>query len=477
MDIQDLVMMLRAESSDTESVEAKLAAGGVPTDLPPILSAFANRPGGGTILFGLDEKRNFAAHEVFDQKVLKQAMADMARNALDPPVTIDVETVPFEGVDLVVATVIETPPTHKPVKVKRTGLAYLRQYDGTFPLSEQEVQAFVVNRGQPEFDLVPVAASQDDLDPDSLTRFVHEQRASSEVFSRWTDQEIVTHTRILTPEGEPTTAGILAFGVYPQGVLPNSGIQASSWTGPARKASSQLIDSRAMVGPIPLLLDQAVAWVARNTPTAIEARADGHLYDRAMFPLVAVRELVSNALVHRDLSPYAVNTPISMILEPNQLIISNPGGLFGLTVASLGKTDSHLRNPHLAQLLLTIRTPDGRRVIERLGSGIPRATSALEEAGMRPPIFQDTGLRFTARISINRETTAQRTSSKTLKSIHADTVLSALAHNSHTVSELSTATGLTPRQVRYVLGILQESGRVLSRPTPGSKRLTYMTSS
>ena len=470
MDVKDFVTLLRTEGNDTESVEAKRATGGIPSDLAPVLSAFANRPGGGTIIFGLDEKNSFAVTGVFDVKTLKQGVADLARNALVPSVTVHLETVPYEGVDLVVATVAEASVTHKPVMVKRTGQAYLRQYDGTFPLSEQEVQAFIANRGQPEFDLTPVAAAAEDLDGDSVTQFVREQRSATEVFAGWDQERILRHTRVMTGEGTPTTAGLLAFGIYPQGVLPNSGIQASCWTGPARKASSQLIDSRALVGSIPVLLDQAVAWVARNTPTAIEARTDGHLYDRPTYPRVAVRELVANALVHRDLSPYAANAPISVILEPDQLIITNPGGLFGLTVAALGNTDSHLRNPHLAQILLTARTPDGQRVIERLGSGIPRAESALEEAGMNTPIFYDTGLRFTARILA-----AQRAELSPMPGGgNSDTVMSALANGADTVQAISAATGLSQRQVRYALSCLQAGGLVAARRVPSNRKLVYL---
>jgi len=474
MDVTNLVKLLRTEGSDTEALEATRAAGGMPSDLAPLVSAFANRPGGGTIIFGLDEKNGFAAQGVFDAKVLKQGVADLARNALSPPVTLSCEMARYEGKDLVVVTVVEAPATHKPVMVKRTGQAYMRQYDGTFPLSEQEVQTLIANRGQPEFDLAPVDATLSDLDPDAIIRFVREQRAALEVFGGWDQERILYHTRVMTVQGTPTAAGLLAFGLYPQGVLPNSGIQASCWTGPTRKASSQLIDSRALAGSIPVLLEQTVAWVARNTSTAIEARSDGHLYDHETFPRVAVRELVANALVHRDLSPYAANTPVSVILEPDQLIITNPGGLFGLTVAALGKTDSHLRNPHLAQLLLTARAPDGQRVIERLGSGIPRAISALEEAGMAPPIFHDTGLRFTVRIRAARAAERQVPSGP-VKSVsgNENLMVSVLTNGDQTVSELSRISGLSQRQVRYVLTGLQARGRVASYRTPGSKQFSY----
>ena len=58
-DLQALVGMLRAEGGDLPGVEVKSAAGGLPDSLLSTLCAFANRPGGGTVILGLDEAAGF----------------------------------------------------------------------------------------------------------------------------------------------------------------------------------------------------------------------------------------------------------------------------------------------------------------------------------------------------------------------------------------------------------------------------------
>ncbi len=85
-----MVADLRHEESDTEKVEAKRAAAGFPDSLLPTLSAFANTPGGGTVIFGLDESSGFTATGVYDAAACKATLASKARNAVTPPITFEV---------------------------------------------------------------------------------------------------------------------------------------------------------------------------------------------------------------------------------------------------------------------------------------------------------------------------------------------------------------------------------------------------
>lgn len=50
---------LRRRHGELEGVEAKAAHTGTPADLFKPLCVFANRPGGGVLLFGLDEDAGF----------------------------------------------------------------------------------------------------------------------------------------------------------------------------------------------------------------------------------------------------------------------------------------------------------------------------------------------------------------------------------------------------------------------------------
>lgn len=75
---------LRRYGDDFVSVEAKRADGGLPENLSETVCAFANMPGGGVILLGVDQHDGFAISGVRQPNVLAQGLVDKTRATLDP---------------------------------------------------------------------------------------------------------------------------------------------------------------------------------------------------------------------------------------------------------------------------------------------------------------------------------------------------------------------------------------------------------
>jgi ATP-dependent DNA helicase RecG len=476
MSIAEVVATLRRQGSDTAACEAKRAQGGFPENVAETLSAFSNTPGGGDLVFGLDEGRGFAAVGVYDVSACQQAVASVGRDALRPPIVTTSEMVPFEGHDLVVVHVPEVDPQLKPVRVKRTNRAYLRQYDGDYPMSEFEEYAFEAQRGQPTFDEEPVAkATVADLDRLAVADYLARRREGSRALAGMDDAEALWRTGVVDEDGRPSLAGLLALGVYPQQYFPNSAIQASLVPGPQVDPAVRVLDSALFAGSIPVMLEDVLAWVQRVTAQAIGEGPNGTVVDLPQYPPVVVRELIANALIHRDLGPHARSTPITVRVEPDQLVVSNPGGLLGLRVQSLGHTPSHQRNARLTELLQFVKTPGGGRVVERLGTGIPIVMKTLAREGMAPAQFQDLGIRFTVRVAgrglgqVARPSGQPRSPSSSSDGVNRNqaAILSALVGRSGTARDIASATGLTIRQVRLALAALDREGRIRRRPVNG----------
>ena len=374
-DLTEALARLALEGGDCLEIEAKTFSEYSHSALGPTLSAFANLPGGGTILLGVGEDP-VSVVGVQDPHELQQALISQARQGFSTEIAVDTHAITVEGKTVVAANVQEVPVNSKPCRWRETGAAYLRQYDGDYRMSQQEEQQLLLRHQRPRQDSVAVpGTSIDSLDNDLVQRFLRAVRAGSTALGGQSDTEVLLNLNILTEDGEATRAGLYALGRYPQRQFPGLSITAAvTDTNDAVRATDRLT----IAGPLPQMLADAVDWVARTTQTRIQFGDDGHGRD-----------------VH--LSEPALSKGIEIRLLHDRLVISSPGGLWGLSVDQLGTRDGKSAvNEHLYTICTFATDYEGRRVIEGLGSGIREVRRALREADMEPVRFQDTGVRFTA---------------------------------------------------------------------------------
>ncbi len=399
-DVSELLAVLRSEGGDSAAVEAKRARDGWPVSVGPTLSAFANTPGGGLLILGVDEVEGFSVSGVYDAARCREALGSFTRQALDPPIRHSSEVIELEGAEIVVALIAEADASEKPVRLKATGKAYLRSHDGDFTLSAAEEQAFIANRSTPRRDEAPVeGTSKGDLEPELVSSYVATCRATSATLARFDEDELLFRTGVVTADGRASMAGMLALGRYPQQHFPNLVIQAHLAPRPADPSGTRSGDPRRFDGPIPLMLRDALAWVQRNSASRVVFGDDGHGRDVAEYPAEAVRELLGNALVHRDLGEHALGRAIGLRLEASNLMISNPGGLFGISRDRLGQEGvTSARNGRLIRICQNVRFDGDQRVCEALATGIPTILAALRRAGMTRPGFFDQGIAFAVNV-------------------------------------------------------------------------------
>ena len=393
-DLTEALARLELESGDCLAIEAKTFSEYSRAALGPTLSAFANLPGGGTILLGVGEDP-VSVVGVQQPHELQQALISQARQGFSTEIAVDPRSIAIDGKTVIAANVQEVPINSKPCRWRETGSAYLRQYDGDYRMSQQEQQQLLLRHQRPRQDSVAVpGTSVDNLEGDLVQRFLRAVRTGSTALTGQSDAEVLLNLNVLTEDGEATRAGLYALGRYPQRQFPGLSITAAV-TG--ANDGVRATDRLTVAGPLPQMLTDAVDWVARATQTRIRFGDDGHGRDVHEFPLIAVRELIANALVHRDLSEPALSKAIEIRLLHDRLIISSPGGLWGLTVDQLGTRDGKSAvNEHLYTICTFATDYEGRRVIEGLGSGIREVRRALRDADMESVRFQDTGVRFTA---------------------------------------------------------------------------------
>lgn len=182
------------------------------------------------------------------------------------------------------------------------------------------------------------------------------------------------------------TAGLLLFAEHPHAYVPSATVRLAKFVDLTTFAIAPI----GLQGPLIRQIDDAFDWIMNNSQRVVIG--DGiRTETRPLFPPDAVREMVVNALCHRD---YRAPGPVQVRLYPDRLEIVNPGELpEGLEIAALFRPHASLpRNVTLANAL------SKAHVLDEVGTGTLRIKAATDAAGAPPPEFASADGTFTARL-------------------------------------------------------------------------------
>ena len=393
--LRSILPTLRAAGTDLQRVEVKNASGGFPKNVLKSVSAFANWGGGLTIL-GLAEP-DFEPSGV-DAPKLASSLASACSDNLQPAIRPEIEICIVDDSPVVVAAVDEINPDQKPCVVKKPDHlegAYIRTHDGNRLLTGYEHYALFAAKGQPTEDETAVeGARPEDLHKDLVELLIQRVRATrGPVFRDAGDNRILQLLGVLTSahgEETPTLAGLLALGTYPQQFAPRlnlSFVAFATENGEPLADGTRYRDSQQIDGPIPEMLSLAADALRRNMRRRAVVVGLGR-EDHWDYPLEAVREVVVNALMHRDYHPSVRGQPVVMALYPDRLEIKSPGGLYGAFSPESLMTEpvTAARNARLAKLLQDVSTPRSTQTVcENVGTGLVSVAKYLRDAGLEPP--------------------------------------------------------------------------------------------
>lgn len=136
-------------------------------------------------------------------------------------------------------------------------------------------------------------------------------------------------------------------------------------------------------GALIVIYDRVLELVSahrRSTPLTLPNGQQLQIQD---FPEIAVREALSNALLHRD---YLRREPITVEHSPHALAVTSPGPLVsGVTVDNILTHPSKPRNPTLANSCRVVE------LAEEVGRGVDRMYREMVRAGGNIPEISDTG--------------------------------------------------------------------------------------
>ena len=386
-----LINEIEQRKTETPNIELKRAKTGCSESLYDTLSSFSNTSGG-IIIFGINEKNNYKVEGIENVDGLQKKVTEQCL-AMEPPVRCLFTVVDIDDKIVCSCEIPEISSDLKPCYYKGKGKqkgSYIRIGDADLPMTDYEIYSYDAYRYKKEDEL----RVKERIDSSNLNNLLLDGYLSKlvNVKSNLLNIErdkLLFFEGITDKNGAPTLCGLLSFGVYPQLFSPNLDIVAvrcaTDEYGVENSDGIRFTDNRRLDGTIGQMLQQAISFVTNNTfkKTYVNPNT-GLREDKFEYPLKAIREVVLNALIHRDYSIHTENEPIRIIIYDNRIEVTNPGGLYGkLSIDDLGKTRGDIRNPHLAGILEILDETENRY------SGIPTIYKEMADAGLPNPKFEE----------------------------------------------------------------------------------------
>lgn len=391
-EVLDLVEDVQAKKAEFQTIEVKAAHFGCPKRLYDTLSSFSNQDAGGIIVFGLDEEANFNVVGVYDARDLQKHVTEQC-DQMSPVVRAVFSSALINGKQIVTVEIPAVDITDRPCFYAgkgRTHGSYIRVGDADKPMTEYEIYSYEAYRKKYQDELTPVErAGVSALSQQSLSRYLLALKATKPNLAQLDDQAVLELMSVFH-NNVPTIAGLMLFGTYPQAYFPQLSVIATvipgNEPGSVGDDGARFSDNRRIEGTLSEQLEATLAFIRTNTrvSTTID-QITGQRIDRPDYPVEAVRELVLNALIHRDYSVHTQGMPIQVQIFSNRLVITNPSGLYGrLAIDELGKVQPDTRNPVIATAMETLGETENRY------SGIPTVRRIMSEQGRPAPLFETT---------------------------------------------------------------------------------------
>ena len=373
---------------------------GLPNDIWRSISAMGHRKGGGLVVFGIHQHSSLPQPEVvgcdnvdFLQQKLSEHFNDKMNHVLRPTYHI----VEYEPKKIIVAVhVPECPSEYKPYYFMPVGLpkgAYIREGNTNRPLTDNEFRTYVALSRQFQFDLSEApSAKLADLSKEKIELLLKKREGDiGRGASIKINNDLLKNLGIIGNFGgstKPTIAGYLIFSKsIPLQKYPYERyiIRCVNYAG---NDSSSRIISRIDIGDaLDQQIEVAYEFILRSIKMTSQIKGTKR-YDQYEYPEKAIRELVANAVIHRDYKITETFTQISVYKD--RLEITNPGNLApGITIDNI-KDAQFSRNAIIAGRLRDLN------YLEEYGRGINIVFDKMEEWNLPTPLFKNSVNSFQA---------------------------------------------------------------------------------
>lgn len=334
--------------------------------------AFANGAGG-TIVFGVDDKtRRIVGVDPARAPLLADCIANAASERAAPPLPLRIRIQTLEEKTLVLAEVgrgADT-PYHFKGEEPPAGV-FVRVGATTRPAEREQVRELLLDGSNRTYDEL-VERGVEPASEAEIEAFRKALLARAKNPGQPVGEAQLVGWRLLRREGGVLMPSV-AFRLFARGDLPFARTQCAVFSGTDKVDFLRRLE---LEGPLHEQVEGAAAFVAQAMPPG--ARIKGlRREDVYEIPMEAVRELIYNALMHRN---YLARGFVQVSVFADRFEVLSPGGLYkGMSREDMLAGVSALRNPVVADVFQRMG------FVERWGSGVRRVFDLCRAGGLRPP--------------------------------------------------------------------------------------------
>ena len=389
-ELLSLINLVRERKCEMQTIELKAAEKGCPARIYDTLSGFSNQDSGGVIIFGVAEDRNYDIVGVYDAQDLQKKVTEQCKQ-MEPMIRPLFTVASYEGKTVVSAEIPGVDIAERPVFYRGVGRikgSYIRVGESDEQMSEYEIYSYEAFKRK-RIDELRVLEKNEfaSVKEHEITYFLAKLRSKKPNLTELSDKKILALSGVYYEE-KLTLAGLLLFGLYPQALYPQLCITAvvvpGYEIGDIGEHQERFIDNKKIEGTLSQMIDGAISFVRRNMRERTIIDENGKRNDKEEYPIKAIREIILNAVIHRDYSAYTEASPIRIMMFTDRIEVENPGGLYGrITINKLGKVGADTRNPYIASNLEILIDTENRF------SGIPIVIKEMKTANLPPPVFEN----------------------------------------------------------------------------------------
>lgn len=355
---------------ESEKLELKSSLSQI-DEIIETISAFANAKGG-EILIGVNNKGKIVGVEV--GKDTMERLVNKIKDNLEPKIFPEIEIKELSNKQIISLKIKEN--REKPVLA--FGRAYKRVGKSTLKINKDEYERIVLEKQKVYWDeQICEEAKLEDLDWSFIKKdfiSLYESASGKKITAK--PKELLESLKCVK-KNKPTRAGILLFGKEPQKFFVNAYISVARYKGIIE--GIERLDYKEFVGNLFKQIDECDNYLKQNI--TIMSRLHPYKVPREDIPeygFFSIRELITNAVCHRDYSEQGGKIIIKMFKD--RIEFYSPGGLpKDINPKNILKRQ-YSRNPVTSHVLAKVK------YIEELGEGWNKIIDEHKRHPLKPKL-------------------------------------------------------------------------------------------